>query len=174
MPDTVTHPTPDRLPSPPLRPSRRQRRLFALAAVATAAMIGVAGAAVFDDSSRDRGGESTPSAGGPVSPGSASCVATYNLETLARRQMAFDGTVEAVDGDRISFRVEEWYRGGDGDRVTLTGASTLAGLTSAGPALALERGTRLLVAGDGGFAWGCGFTQPYDREVASRWRERLS
>jgi hypothetical protein len=27
----------------------------------------------------------------------------------------------------------------------------------------------LLVAGDDGFAWSCGFTQPYDRVVAACW-----
>lgn len=26
-------------------------------------------------------------------------------------------------------------------------------------------------AGDGGFAWACGFTQPYDEAVAAQWKE---
>jgi len=34
-------------------------------------------------------------------------------------------------------------------------------------------GTRQLVAGDGGFAWGCGFTQPYDADLADQWNEEL-
>jgi len=45
----------------------------------------------------------------------------------------------------------------------------VGGMTSAGPGAALAPGTRLLVAGDGGFAWSCGFTQPYDRDVATAW-----
>ena len=112
--------------------------------------------------------------GGPISAGSASCVELYSPETLAWRQVAFDGTVEAVDGDQVTFRVGEWYHGGDTPTVTLAGASTFGGLTSAGPALSLEPGTRLLVAGDGGFAWGCGFTQPYDPEAAQSWRTASS
>ena len=38
---------------------------------------------------------------------------------------------------------------------------------------ALRPGARLLVAGDGGFAWGCGFTQTYSPDVASGWRSAL-
>jgi hypothetical protein len=30
------------------------------------------------------------------------------------------------------------------------------------------------VAGDDDFVWECGFTQPYDAEVAADWDERLS
>jgi hypothetical protein len=39
--------------------------------------------------------------------------------------------------------------------------------------VSLAPGTRLLVSGDGGFAWSCGFTQPYDDATASQWRETL-
>jgi hypothetical protein len=62
-----------------------------------------------------------------------------------------------------------WFHGGSDDEVTLAGASALSGLTSAGDAVVLEVGARLLVAGDGGFAWSCGFTQPYDDQVANDW-----
>ena len=53
--------------------------------------------------------------------------------------------------------------------MTLRGAGVLGGMTSAGPSAPLEPGTRLLVAGDGGFAWACGFTQTYDPAVAADW-----
>jgi hypothetical protein len=31
-----------------------------------------------------------------------------------------------------------------------------------------------LVAGDGSFAWSCGFTQPYDASVAADWKAALT
>ncbi len=53
----------------------------------------------------------------------------------------------------------------------IAGARTLPGVTSAEPAVSIEPGTRLLVAGDGGFAWSCGFIQPYDAAGARQWSE---
>jgi hypothetical protein len=103
-----------------------------------------------------------------------SCVETYSLQTLVRRAVAFDGTVSRVQGDEITFRVNEAFHGVDGSQATLKGASTIGGITSAGSAVSLEPGTRLLVAGDGGFAWSCGFTQPYQRSVADQWREAFA
>ena len=112
----------------------------------------------------------------PITPGggSASCVELYDLTTLTNREVAFDGTVELVDGDRVTFQVNDWYKGGDGAQVTLAGAGTIGGLTSAGEGVSLEPGTRLLVAGDGGFAWSCGFTQPYDAAAAAEWEAALA
>jgi len=103
-----------------------------------------------------------------------SCLEVYDLQTLANRELAFDGTLVSLDGDEATFTVNEWYRGGDSGEITLAGAAGLSGLTSVGPAATLEPGTRLLVAGDGGFAWACGFTQPYDPKVARQWEEVFS
>lgn len=164
--------------------ARSPRRRLVLAAAAAAAVVGLAAGAV----AISRGGDDAPkraaattttadTAGGPITPGGpsgASCVETYAPATLARRQVAFEGTVERVAGDAITFNVNRWYRGGRGAAVTLGGASTLGGLTSAGPGLSLEPGTRLLVAGDGGFAWSCGFTQAYDAAVAQQWADTFA
>ena len=116
----------------------------------------------------------TTSAVGGVTPGMASCVEPYDLSKLKNRQVALDGLVKEVDGDHITLKVVHWYRGGTDEEVTLAGASTLAGTTSAGQAVPLEAGTRLLVAGDGGFAWSCGYTQPYDSQTAEKWSKALA
>ncbi|MEX2556076.1 MAG: hypothetical protein WEB06_10625 [Actinomycetota bacterium] len=121
-------------------------------------------------------GADTPAPGpgsGPITPGAASCVELYSPETLANRQVAFDGSVKSVSGDEVTFTVGEWFKGGTSEQITLKGASTLGGITSAGPSVSLDPGSRLLVAGDGGFAWGCGFTQPYSQAVATDWRAAL-
>lgn len=122
-----------------------------------------------------RGGDDAGGAPITPDPGMAMCVATYDLGTLAERDFAFDGTVERVNGDDVTFTVTEWFRGGADATVTLGGASSFGGLTSVGDAsVPMEPGTRLLVAGDDTFAWSCGFTQLYDADVAASWRSTLS
>jgi hypothetical protein len=168
---TRTPPAPS-VPQPPTRPSRWIRPAMAIAAAAAVAL-GVVAVAGGGDSDPQPVAEPPTSPGGPVSS-SLSCVEVYSPETLARREIAFDGTVQSVDGDEITFRVGHWYRGGSDDTVTLGGALTLTSQTSAGQPVPLEPGTRMLVAGDGGFAWSCGFTQPYDAGTAASWQADLS
>lgn len=162
---------------------RRPRGLLIAAATAVAAL-GVVGAVAVAGGDDDKPVTATrPTVAtsavdsGPVSPGvgvAARCVEQYDVTTLGHRETALDGTVEAVDGDSVTLKVNEWFRGGDADTVTLEGASTIGAMTSVGDAVALEPGSHLLVAGDGGFAWPCGFTQPYDASVADQWRSTLS
>lgn len=155
------------------KPSAVTRRplLLAAAAVIVVAAAGAAIAARSSDDTPSRSATATSTTQAPITPGGGmgSCVELYSLETLPHRDAAFDGTVKSVDGDTITFVVNDWYHGGTGDTTTRAGASTLGGVSSAGPTASLDPGTRLLVAGDGGFAWGCGFTQPYDAAVAQQW-----
>ena len=131
---------------------------------------------------RDDTEEVPAAAGEGASPGQAtvgeqgagSCVEVYDLDTLDNREVAFDGTVEEVDGDTVRFKVNQWYRGDSSEKVSLGGAAALTGVTSAGPGATLSPAARFLVAGDGGFAWACGFTQPYDPAVAEQWANVLA
>ena len=155
------------------RPSIWRRPVLIAFAAAAVLALGIGGAAVAGDDSDSVGDGSGELVSGPVTPSetsTGSCVEVYDLATLANRELAFVGTVTAVDGDTASFEVERWFRGGDSAATNVQGASTMGGLTSAGGP-SLEPGTRLLVAGDGGFAWSCGFTQPYDDAVASQWAD---
>ncbi len=144
--------------------NRWRRRLLlpslagiALAAIAVVAILGHGGP----------GPSIVP--GGSSNVGSASCVETYGLSTLAKRSFAFDGTVTGIAGDEVTFKVNVRYKGAAGDSVTLTATGmTGTAITSAGgPNLAI--GKRYLVAGEEHFAWACGFTQPYDSTVAAQW-----
>ena len=159
----------------------RRRLVLAAAAVVAAAIVGgvalLGGAGDPRDSDIVGADPTAEATTGAISPGGTSlgsCVEVYDLQTLAQRETAFDGTVAQVAGDKVTFTVNEWYRGGEDGEITLAGASALNGITSAGPGATLEPGTRLLVAGDGGFAWSCGFTQPYDPAVAREWKSALT
>ena len=166
-------------PQPGSRPRRRAAVVMAAAAVIVLVIAVLAVSFGGNSGSSEVATDTTTTTaavGEPLTPGgvSASCVELYDLTTLANREVAFDGTVEQVDGDRVTFQVNGWYEGGEGTQVTLEGAGTIGGLTSAGEGVSLEPGTRLLVAGDGGFAWSCGFTQPYDAAVAAQWEAALA
>jgi hypothetical protein len=160
----------------------RARRWLPVAAAAAAvlAVAGVAFAVAAGDDDDEQPSQqaastiTTPPTDAPITPGGSlgSCVETYDLETLQNREVAFDGTVQSVEGDQVTFTVQQWFRGGEGDTVTLTSATGGAITPDAGAPL--TPGARLLVAGDGGFAWACGFTQPYDEVVAADWAEALA
>jgi hypothetical protein len=101
------------------------------------------------------------------------CVEAYSLDALRNRTFAFDGTVVALDGDTATFEVGEAFRGVAVGEVTLTATGMTGGAISPGGAISLVPGARYLAAGDGSFAWGCGFTQPYDSSIAAQWAEAL-
>ncbi len=109
----------------------------------------------------------------PTGGGMALCAFVYSPETLVERELAFVGTVTAIDGDAISFDVEEVFRGDLGETVTLGGGEFLA-TPNPDNVNPVTVGERFLVAGDDGFAWGCGFTHLYDEDVAATWRTAFS
>lgn len=181
---------PDRSPATPQRRVRLALVAGVGAATVVVAAVAFAVGVQVGRSPTGEGSAATDVVASDVAPpitsaggGMASCVEVYEPATLARREYAFDGTVVRVEGDAVTFSVLEWFRGGPqsdagGERyreeISLEGASAISGLTSAGAGPGLDPGTRLLVAGDGGFVWGCGFTQPYDPTVAQEWRDALA
>ena len=178
MTDTITPVRPDR----PTSSARRTPWMLAAAALLVVAGIVAAVTLGGDDATTDdlAARPAMPSNDGEsVDPGQSqvtSCVESYDLTTLANREYAFDGTVTSVDGQDMTFTVEEWFAPGpyDGaaDTVTLD-HQDLAGMLFAPEGPALEPGTRVLVAGDGGLVWSCGFTQLHDPAVAEQWRTAL-
>jgi hypothetical protein len=150
--------------------STSRRRLAWAGGVAIAAVAGIAALAFVLN-------PGTPAPGPSDDPGTGigSCVETYSLESLANRDFALDGTVTAIDGDRVIFSVNEVFSGdaSSGESITLSAPGMLGtSITSAGgPTLTV--GERYLVAGDAEFVWACGFTQPYDESVAAEWREAI-
>jgi hypothetical protein len=122
------------------------------------------------------GGPGTAPGTSPVGPpgtGSAACVEPYSRTAITNRTFAFEGTVVAIDGEKVTFSVGTAYRGAAGGTITLDAPGmTGTAITSAGgPNLAV--GQRFLVAGDDHFIWACGYTQPYDATVAAEWQAAL-
>ena len=144
----------------------RTRTIGALAGAGAAIAVGIAALAFAFGTGGTRPGV-VP--GTSVGPGSAMCVEQYSPATLTRRAFAFDGTVTAIDGDRVTFTVNHAYRAAAGPTITLvaTGMTGTAITSAGGPNLSV--GQRYLVAGEAEFVWACGFTQPWDAAVAADW-----
>jgi hypothetical protein len=136
------------------------------------------------------GRSSAPAGEGPLRSGiAADCVEAYSPAAVAERSFAFDGTVTAIGpalSNRsgppmplvgVTFRVNQWFRGGTGRTATIDMEAPLTGNADS-VVQAYGIGTRLLVSGEprwGGaplaaaIEWGCGFTRYYDAQTAAEW-----
>jgi hypothetical protein len=102
-----------------------------------------------------------PAAGG----GAASCL-VYDPANLPTFEVVFDGTVTAVEGDQVTFDVEQDFKGA-GDSVTLTAPVVDPALV--GPLPAFEVGGRYLVTAIDSTIQACGYTVDYDADIAAAW-----
>ena len=115
-------------------------------------------------------GTTDPSSGPSTDPGAAgggvaSCL-VYDPASLPMMDVVFDGTVTAVDGDQVTFAVNEGWKGADGS-ITLTAPEENVALT--GPVPAFEVDGRYLVSASGGTINACGYTLDYDADTAAEW-----
>lgn len=137
--------------TPPAAGPRRWTLIAAAAAVVLAVAVGGAVALSGDDD------PAAPPLALVTEPDNIlqSCI-ELTVDTLRDldAEHVFKGTVTSVDGDVATLDVEKWYRGGDTETVTVTGASgdeqTLLG------GVALEQGGSYLVSAHGGTVLSCG------------------
>ena len=102
-----------------------------------------------------------PAAGGGV----ASCL-VYDPANLPNFDSAFDGSVTAIDGDQVTFKVNQGWKGADGS-VTLTAPQV--DIAISGPQPDFTVGGRYLVSASGSTISACGYTLDYDADTAETW-----
>jgi hypothetical protein len=107
----------------------------------------------------------TPSENPAAGGGMASCL-VYDPANLPTFDIVFDGTVTAVDGDQVTFDVNEGWKGADGS-VTLTAPDTDIALLGEMPEF--QVGGRYLVTAAGSNINACGYTLDYDADSAAAW-----
>jgi hypothetical protein len=106
-----------------------------------------------------------PAGGGAAGGGMASCL-VYDPANVTTMDVAFDGTVSAIDGDQVTFTVNTGWKGADGT-ITLTAPDVDAALV--GPLPDFEVGGRYLVTAAGTTINACGYTLDYDEGTANDW-----
>ena len=102
-----------------------------------------------------------PAAGG----GAASCL-VYDPANLPLADIVFDGTVTAVEGDQVTFDVNQDFKGA-GESITLTAPAVDPALV--GPLPDFQVGGRYLVSAYGTEIQACGYTVDYDEATAAAW-----
>lgn len=154
-----------------LEPRRKRWTMVALGAAAVGALA-VAGAAVggvFDGGepnvADDPPAVEEPSvlelSGGDVDPAMMSCLAV-DATIIAESPVAFRGVVDAVEADTITLTVDEWYRGGDADVVTITAPLGMEALIGG---IAFEVGQPYLISAYDGVVSYCGMSGPATPEL---------
>ncbi len=108
----------------------------------------------------DPGGN--PAAGGG---GMAMCLA-YDPTNLPTMEVVFDGTVSAINGDQVTFQVNEGWKGVE-DSITLTAPDT--DVTLLGDMPDFEVGGRYLVTAAGSDINACNYTLDYNADEAADW-----
>jgi hypothetical protein len=87
----------------------------------------------------------------------ASCIAFSPEELENVAELAFEGTVTAVEGDTVTLTVDTWFRGGEAAQVVLNAPQGMEALIGGIPFVA---GDQYLISAQGGSVNYCGFSGP--------------
>lgn len=158
---------------------QRSPLTWAVAAAAAAVIVGVGLFAVLD---RPGGEPKTPVAHDEatvtelVAPGMSAYLGRCMVpaaEPLSQATVAFDGVVTGIEGSEVTLEPTQWYVGEPSDTVIVQAPSEeLQALISA---VTFEEGGRYLVAANGrGQVMVCGFSAPYDEQLANLYDEAFA
>ncbi|MDP8955438.1 MAG: hypothetical protein M3N24_00535 [Actinomycetota bacterium] len=107
-----------------------------------------------------------------------SCIEEFSVKSLAKAKWAFDGTVTKLDPlpdpeglhedsgfARVTFRVNHWYKGDEGDLVTRVALYSPNSVSSV-EEVDTPIGARILASGTDENLWDCGFSKEYSPKNA--------
>lgn len=138
-----------------------------MAAAAVAVVVVGLGAFVM---TRDSGAPPEASAlqltAGP-SDALASCIVP-SAEIIAQTEVAFEGTVTAIDGDVVTLSVDDWFTGGDAEVVTILAPSGFEALIGSVP---FAEGEVFLVTATNGIVNYCGLSGPATPELRALFQD---
>jgi len=101
----------------------------------------------------------------------ASCIA-FSPEELGRvAEIAFEGTVTAVDGAEVTLAVDTWFRGGEATEVVLNAPQGIEALIGGIPFVV---GDQHLISAQGGSVNYCGFSGPASPEYRAGFEQAFA
>jgi hypothetical protein len=145
-------------------PERRSRTPW-YAAVAAVAVIAVAiGGTILATNSSDEvvAGPPLELTAGP-GDAMASCLAV-SAEFLVDMQVAFEGTVSAIEGEVVTLTVDRWFTEGDAATVVVTAPDGLEALIGG---IDFQDGQQYLVTATDGVVNYCGYSGPSTPELTA-------
>ena len=156
--------------------TRQRGRLTWLVAAAAVLVIAVGGVVSVRALTGD---DAAPVSGDPVTSPSAEPAVTRltvpdasagkcmvpTAEVLSGADVAFEGTVTAILGDKVRLARRHWYTGQPTDEVLVTAPSEQ--MQQVASAVSFQEGGRYLVAAVAGQVFLCGFSAAYDADLAA-------
>ena len=100
----------------------------------------------------------------------AMCI-QFSVEELAKAPLAFEGTARSVEGETVTFDVDEWFKGGDAGQVVINAPAGMEALIGGIP---FEQGGQYLITAYDGTVNYCGFTGPSTPELRASFEEAFS
>ena len=122
-----------------------------------------------------RGDDGTPGAATlelSVPSAAAGKCAVPSAEFLRESEVAFDGNVSSIEGERVTLAVKRWYRGGKSAKVRVTGPSEQLRQVLSG--VDFEVGQRYLVTAVDGQVTMCGLSAPWSTEMEALYQEAFA
>jgi hypothetical protein len=163
----------EKIMSTPLKeksePAPAPRKTWAIGIAAVAALVLAVAAGIGLTSGGDDPAVAAPlelDAGGEDVMASCIMFSSAELEKVA--EIAFAGTVTAVDGDVVTLTVDEWYRGGDSAEAVLNAPQGMEALIGGIP---FQVGDAYLISAQGGNVNYCGFSGPLSPEYQAAFEE---
>ncbi len=98
--------------------------------------------------------------------------AVPSAEFLRESNVAFDGTVTAIEGESVTLAVKRWYRGGETTEVRVIGPSEQLRQILSG--VDFEVGERYLVTAADGQVTLCGFSGSWSEQMAALYEEAFA
>ena len=149
--------------------------------VAAAAVVLIAGVALFGFLNHDSGGDKAPVAGGSPTvtelraPGpqayQARCMVP-TAETLSRQTVAFDGTVSSIAGGLVTLKPRHFYAGEATELVKVEAPDV--DMRALIQAVKFEDGKRYLVSASDGEVSICGLSAPWSPRLAALYAQAFT
>jgi hypothetical protein len=149
------------------KPANRRTWVIGVAAVAALVLAVAAGLNLAGE-----GGGEPLALNAPADDPMAICIAFSPEQLAATAELAFEGTVTAVDGDTVTLSVDQWYLGGDDTtEVVLNAPQGMEALIGGIP---FEVGSQYLISAQDGTVNYCGFSGPATPELRSGFEAAFS
>lgn len=149
------------------KPANRRTWVIGVAAVAALVLAVAAGLNLAGE-----GGGEPLALNAPADDPMAICIAFSPEQLAATAELAFEGTVTAVDGDTVTLSVDQWYLGGDdATEVVLNAPQGMEALIGGIP---FEVGSQYLISAQDGTVNYCGFSGPATPELRSGFEAAFS
>lgn len=157
--------------TPAARPGWRRPALMLGAAASVAAVVIAAVVVSGGDGSPEP--KTTVALQAPDGSAASSCM-VFDVEFLRQAPVAFAGTATEVGPDTVTLDVDQWYKGGSAEQVTINNPTAAPGVAVSLEGVDFAEGERYLISATDGTVNLCGFSGPATPELEQAFGEAFN